>query len=96
MMPNRRNCVAIGCCLPTVPIRIIIIIEILSSDVDVDCISGITMMHHYFQGGNTYSVEFDEPSVGWKAFFIEVFIYLFQILIVHITSAVALIGFAHT
>ena len=27
-MPNRRNCVAtIGCCLPAVPMRIIIIIE---------------------------------------------------------------------
>ena len=30
MMPNRRNCVAIGCCPPTVPTRIIIIIEIIN------------------------------------------------------------------
>ena len=27
MMPNRRNCIAIDCCLSTVPVRIIIIIE---------------------------------------------------------------------
>ena len=31
MMLNRRNCVAIGCCLPTVPIQIIIIIEIIEN-----------------------------------------------------------------
>ena len=37
MMPNRRNCVAIGCCLPTVPIRIIIIIEILRTGIFFLC-----------------------------------------------------------
>ena len=37
MMPNRRNCVAIGCCFPTVPIRIIIIIEILRTGIFFLC-----------------------------------------------------------